>query len=249
MRRLGGRAMLAVAALIGSSFILVSLVVGGRLLLLGFRAKRAPELAIGLGLFSMGGFSSPLLVVSQLAEGLGVGARAGCALVAAALMAAGMTSLLWFTWRVFRPKERWARWLLAGFAVAFAGCVIGQAVSPGYAAIALKQELPWLSYRLLTSAALAWCGVESLHYSRISARRQRIGLSDPAVTNRFLLWGGSTLTCTLLTVVTGVLDPSLSGSLVGVVAAAPVALAASVSLWFAFLPPAFYTRWLLARPA
>jgi hypothetical protein len=64
-----GESMLALARLVGASLILVSLLVGGRLLLLGLRSRRAPELAVGLGLFTMGGVGWPLLVVAQQVGG------------------------------------------------------------------------------------------------------------------------------------------------------------------------------------
>jgi hypothetical protein len=241
--------MLIFAGLVGSSFILVSLVVGGRLLLLGLRSGRTPELTVGFGLFAMGGFGCPLMLVSQQAATLGDATRAGLALAATSILALGEVSLAVFTQQVFRPKQSWARAVVGAFALAFAVCVVGQAVQPGYAAIARGEALQWLSYRLLTTAVLLWSGVESLHYARVSARRQRIGLSDRATTNRFLLWAGSTLICAVLSLVTSVVDPKLSQSLTGVILAAPVSLAASVSLWFAFLPPRFYVRWLSQQPA
>jgi hypothetical protein len=134
-------------------------------------------------------------------------------------------------------------------ALAFLTCALGQALHPGYAAIAKKQELPWLLYRMLTIRCLIRTGGESLYHARISARRQRIGLSDPTVTNRFVLWAACTLICALLSTETMLVDPSLSNSLVGAAAMAPVALAAAIALWFAFLPPDLYTRWLMRRPA
>jgi hypothetical protein len=84
-------------------------------------------------------------------------------------------------------------------ALVFTTCALGQALQPGYTAIANMQALPWLLYRVLTVLSLTWTGGESLYYARISARRQRIGLSDPAVTNRFILWAACTLICALLT--------------------------------------------------
>jgi hypothetical protein len=82
-------------------------------------------------------------------------------------------------------------------------------------------------------------------------RRERIGLADPTVTNRFLLWGiaaGSAglgtaigISFQLATGIPSVEVPALlmSSSLHGLVAA--------IAMWLAFLPPDFYTRWLRAR--
>jgi hypothetical protein len=236
--------VLVVAGLVGSSFILVSFVVGARLLLLARRTRQLPELAVGLALFLMGGFGWPLMVAAQRATSLPDGLRVALAAASTLLMAVGETSLAVFTWRVFRPAARAARAAVAAIGAGFVACALGQAVSPGYRALALEQAPPWLLFQMLPILCLGWSGIESLRYARASARRQRLGLADPLVTNRFQLWGACTLTCTALTTLTAIGGPTFQTSLVGVALISPVSLAAAVALWFAFLPPAFYRRWL-----
>lgn len=240
--------MLVVVGLAGSSFILVSLVVGIRLLLIAARTRQLPELAVGLALFLMGGFGWPLSVAAQQITALPDAARIGLALLSVLLMSVGMLALAVFTWRVFRPQAGWARALVASVAGGFGLCIVGQAFAPGYAAIALEAAAPWILYQLLPIVCLGWTGLESLRYARICVLRQRVGLADPVVTNRFLLWAICTLICTFLTVVSVLGGPQFQTTLAGVALISPVSLTAAVVLWFAFLPPAFYRRWL-SRPA
>jgi hypothetical protein len=241
--------MLAIAGLLGSSFIVVSLVVGWRLLLLARRTRQLPELAVGLGLFLMGGFGWPLMVAAQRLLLAPDGVRVGLALASTLLMAVGEIALAVFTWRVFRPQARWARLLVLAVGLGFALCAAGQAFRPGYAAIALEQARPWWLYQLLPTFVLGWSGLESIHEARRCARRQRLGLSSPIVTSRFRLWGACTLTCSLLTLVTALAGPAFQTSAAGLGIITPVTLFAAVALWFAFLPPAFYQQRLLRSAA
>ncbi len=244
----GQGSLVVVAGLTGASFILVSLVVGARLLLLARRTRQLPELTVGLAFFLMGGFAWPMLATAQQATALPDAVRTGLAATSTLLMAVGQTSLAIFTWRVFRPEAGWARALVVGLASAFVVCALGQAASPGYAALAIELEPFWLSYQILPMISLGWTGLESLRYARVCARRQRVGLAEPIVTNRFLLWGACALTCTVLTIATTIGGPAFQGSVAGLAFISPVTLAAALALWFAFLPPASYRRWL-ARPA
>lgn len=237
--------MLVIAALAGASFIVVSLVVGIRLLRLAARTRRLPELAVGLALFLMGGFGWPLIVVAQQATALPDWARSGLALLSTILMSVGETSLALFTWRVFRPEAGWARALVLLVGLGFASCIVGQAFVPGYPAIALEGAAPWLAFRILPIVCLGWTGLESAWHARGCLRRRRIGLADPVVANRFVLWAVCTLTSALLTVATVIGGPTFQTSLAGIALLAPASLVAALALWFAFLPPAFYQRWLL----
>jgi hypothetical protein len=241
--------VLAIVGLLGSSFIVVSLAVGVRLLLLARRTRQLPELAVGLALLLMGGFGWPLMVASQQWLAAPDGLRVALALASTLLMSVGESALAVFTWRVFRPGAPWAAALVAATVLGFALSSAGQAFSPGYAAIALEGARPWWLYQLLPVLVLGWSGIESAREARRAALRHRLGLTSPLVTSRLRLWGACTLTCSLLTVATTLGGPSFQTSLLGVALITPVSLAAAVALWFAFLPPAFYRRRLLATQA
>jgi hypothetical protein len=131
-------------------------------------------------------------------------------------------------------------------------CFAGVGIQTGFASINTV-DAPYLGRTLITIACLFWGSVEALRYWRLMSRRTRLGLADPVVTNRFLLWGlgaGAAGVGTTVGIVaqwwTG-LPPleiplvMLSSSLHGSVAA--------VAMWFAFLPPAAYLRRLTERSA
>jgi len=99
----------------------------------------------------------------------------------------------------------------------------------------------------LRTGALLWASLESLRYYAKMRRRLRLGIADPVVTNRFLMWGLGIGAAGLTSVVDSttrlfVLHAMempwlrLCISLGGVVAA--------TGLWLAFLPPSRHTRWL-----
>ena len=62
--------MASLAALGGGAFVLASLIVGARLMLLARRTRHFPEFAMGFGLFGMGGVGYPLMMVARFHTGL-----------------------------------------------------------------------------------------------------------------------------------------------------------------------------------
>ena len=78
-----------------------------------------------------------------------------------------------------------------------------------------------------------------------------MGLGDPVVANRFLLWGigagaaglGSAIG-TLVQLVTGVVSTQVPWVLAS---SSAHGFVAAVAMWLAFMPPAAYTRWVGAR--
>ena len=84
-------------------------------------------------------------------------------------------------------------------------------------------------------------------------RRLRLGLADPLVTNRFLLWGlgiGAAGVGSLISVSVQVVSGfsmseipalTLSNSMFG--------LASAVLMWVAFVPPAAWRRYILGQAA
>ncbi len=225
-------------------FFLVSLAVGLRLVLQWRRTRQLPELLIGIGVLGIGPVGFALTVVAQLLVGavpLAAACFYGFAQLAVNL---GAFAKLLFNGRVYHPGSVAARvavWLggaalvAAWVDVALGGFVV-EAPGPRHAPLV---------------AALLWGSVEALRYHGRMRRRARIGLGDPVVENRFLLWGvgaGAAGVGSLVGVVAGVgggaqllVDPVLLGvlSLHGSIAA--------VCMWLAFLPPRAYTRFLSER--
>lgn len=240
--------MKAIIAIGFGAFFLSSLAIGLRLVWLAYRNRELPELLIGLGILGIGpaGFAGTVLAVVVL------GPRhpfaAGCLLAAATLaISTGAIAAYVFNWTVFRSGDRWAKAIVGAAGLLFAIVFGGQLANGGF-----KLPLHLNAWFHLQSAGvtgcLLWGSGESLRYYALMRKRLRLGLADPIVTNRFLLWGlgiGSagvgSLISVAVTLVTGSamqeLDwLTLSNSLFG--------LAAAVLMWIAFLPPAPYRRWI-----
>ncbi len=234
------------------AFMLVSLVIGLRLLGLARRTRELPELAIGLGYFLIGGIGYPLLIVSNRATDLSVGARLGLLWASLVTTAIATTAIGVFVWRVFRPEARWARAAVWTFPGLSAASLALQASISGMDAALRHQGIGILLYTFLNSCPIAWAGVESFHYHSLLVRRARLGLADPVVADRMRLWGIGNLcalvmnTGSLVGYFFGIdlaLDPA------GALLISGLGLVASCATWLAFFPPRAYTRKVAARAA
>mgnify|MGYP006337394957 CR=1 FL=1 len=225
------------------SFLAVSLAVGTRLLLLARRTRRLPELAMGLNFLLAGFIGYALLVAAEslhlFAEPLaGYGSFFGVTGISL-----GGVFVCLFTQRVFHPHSR----------VALAALVLlsGWFVLASYGAWVLNVENEqqgfgvWLGRwgsNLGMFAVYGWSTSASLRYYARMRRRVRIGIGDPLVANRFLLWGIGTLATLLVALL--YIGTQLFGhyelpaSLLGV-SSTPV-LASAIAEWLAFLPPRSY---------
>jgi hypothetical protein len=227
----------------------VGVVVAIRLLLLARRTRQLPELAMGAGLLCLTVLGTPLSTLGRL-DGL-VATPLGDALLGAGLAIAhlGLWLLFAFTWQVFRPQAVWAK---GGVFVVFLALVaIWIGLMRASSAGARLEEIlpltrPW-AIGVIGIAALAflWTGIESLVYHSRLQRRLALGLADPVVVNRFLLWGVSALAavamCSVLvaSVLQGrapVRDP------VAQIAMGSASVVVSVAWYLAFLPPKRYVR-------
>lgn len=244
--------MVWVGAIGGGSFVLASLILGLRMLLLAKQTRGVPELTLGLGLFLMGAISYPIFVVARVGEGLGDETRIALTVVSQLLMCIGTVSLGVFNWRVFRPDEKWAPLLVAGVAVVFLSLFAIQCFGPGLMPYITNNEGPFRHSIPLVGVALVWGGIESFRYHAMLVKRLELGLSDPLVTDRMRLWGAAMLLAWSINVFSVVgqafgIDPAtspLAGAVTGV-----LGLAATCVLWLAFFPPrAYLARFSAATP-
>jgi hypothetical protein len=232
------------------TFFVVSLVIGVRLLLLARRTGEIPELLIGLAVLGIGplGFGLSMLAFATLGRStITSAALQGSGFVAVFI---GAAAQYLFVWYVFRRQAAWARPLvyaaIALLATAYAADILESGlINRGYDGSWFRTGM---AVRLLV---MVWSSVESLLYWRRMRRRMRLGLADPIVTNRFLLWGvssaatffGSGLIFVFVTV-TG-MNPNQVPSLSLIVSIH--GLVAAIAMWFAFQPPASYVRWIQGR--
>jgi len=223
------------------AFLLANLVVGSRLLWQARRSRELPELCIGLAFLLAGCLGYVLNFLSfHLAAALGCWAIPLAALGQANLNFG--TAALWiFTWRVFRPAQSWARILVAAALAATLISYVGLGVATGFTARAYQAGWFWLGFCVRWLSFL-WTSAESLLYHRRMKRRLALGLAEPLVTNRLLLWGLASAAIALSFAV------NLVNLLVGGAPFGPVptlfmsgfGLTTAVLIWLAFFPPARY---------
>lgn len=175
---------MALLALLGiSAFGVVSFVVGLRLVLLSRRTGLLPERLIGTSLFLAGGLGTALLVASGFA-----GDRRWLVATASVLMInLGVAALGVFTWRVFRPTLLGATLVAACLALLFLSMIVDRFTGEYLGARRTEFSIAAdYAGRLLLYGWATW---ESLRQYALARRRVRIGLTEPLVANRFLLWG------------------------------------------------------------
>lgn len=241
--------MIAILGALGLlAFLVASLTVGVRLLRLGLRTRGLPELTIGTG-FVVGavvGYVPETVVLST--DWLSPEGEQLILSVTQVAIRLAALSILLFTWRVFRPDARWA----GGLAGLLSACLVVSYVAFPSTQIYAQSTTERLWYDLFAvsrSLCLAWGAIESLLYYAGARKRLRLGLSDPLVCNRFLMWGiglsatSMLMASTLLAPLAGV-DPAAASwvlleSLLGLIGA--------ISIFLTFFPPPVYQRFVTQR--
>jgi hypothetical protein len=241
--------MQAVVAFGFGAFFVSSLAIGVRLVWLAHRNRGLPELLIGLGILGIGPAGFALMVAA-----MGFQNRPGVAFVCLAAaqlaIAVGAMSAYVFNWTVFRRDAAWARVVIAVAALLFAASFLGRFFVGSYS-LPMRLDF-WTqigSFNMIV--CLLWGSLESLRYYGIMRRRARLGLADPLLTNRFLLWGlgiGSAGVGSLIGNVVMIARGSAMVQLDGLTLSNSLfGLASAVLMWIAFLPPAAYRRWIAER--
>jgi len=243
--------VLAIQAIAGSLYLLTIAVVGFRLVHLAYKSRGLPELLLGAGMILGGVFGGPL-------EGAGVSATpelgptiAGrMILVGKILSVVGVTSHTCFIWRVFRPQTRWAMALVAVIVGLLLAGFVGYWINGTY--VTGEISLLWFWVNLLAQLGVSlWLVVEGYTYYRQMKRRLALGLADPVLCNRFLLWslaGVATIVVLLTSIPPTFLDPDKYALLLTtdlfVFSASGVIV--SILYFLTFFPPAAYRRLLQA---
>jgi hypothetical protein len=245
---------LAQALYLGAAFVLAVHLLG--------RARRRRDLApflLGVNLLFAMGFGYLLCSAGMAAAFL---SQQGSPRLIAGLLGAGyaatilgLVAALIFQWRVFWPGERWPLALMAAFLCAMVVGWIGYAASGGLATGRYQGGWVWLLYAGMLATNL-WVGIEPLVYHAKLRKRVPLGLAEPLVADRFLLWGLGSLARAAM-ILMGPLselaldrlgaDARLSYASVVLVAASLLGLATSVAYWLTFNPTAAYARWAERR--
>lgn len=240
--------MLAIAAGIAAGmFVLTTTAVGGRLAWVSRKSPGSPEFLMGAGMLAIGILGYPLGLVSGFGQAPVGEVRTGVWLVSYVAIDLGLLCMYVFTWRVFRPGVGWAASLVAAAVLVLVGITGVQlhallTVSPDLAsnAIALRWGMPFL---LGSGGCFLWTGIEGALQHRMARRRLALGLADPVVVNRFLLWAVFGASAFLINAASGVAlamgvhgnnspGVQLATGLFGVVGA--------MSMYLACVPPSWY---------
>lgn len=230
------------------AFFAVALVVGVRLVWLWTRTRQLPELLIGVGVLGIGpvGFGASVAALEleaarslyPLVMGLGQAA-----------VTVGVFCKLVFNWRVYHPESRWVPPAVQVAGVLLA--VVYVAELAGGFADAMGVTWRFCLRSAIQVGALLWGSGEALRYWTRMRRRVRLGLADPVVCNRFLLWGlgaGAAGVGSLIGVVAQIASGGVRTQIPWVLASSSAhGLLAAVCMWLAFVPPAAWTRWVAAR--
>lgn len=245
--------MAAAARLVATGLVSLGLLLLGlRLLGLSRRSGKTPERWLGLA-FACAGAGVWLLLLAALGDLAPERARL-LALAAQAGLTGAVAFLVVFAWRTFRAGSSAARTL--------ALALLGANLAAGAAVVATGVPVPagplGLTMVLARSAALSWLFVESTLFALRMRRRLALGLAEPIVANRFLLW--SIWTGALAGIPLFVLALRAAGALEAPAPGEPLSAAARAALavlglggavaagagWLAFFPPVAYRRWVAA---
>lgn len=228
-----------------TAFTLASTGVGVRLLLLARRTRQAPEAAMGLAFLASAAIGFPLLTAAAIVtEGGGAAGLAHALMALGALFTfGGYVGLGVGCWRIYRPSARWPLVPIGvgGAALLAAAVTVAACADPARAG---TREFAFWTGICIGSLTFAWNAVESFLLHRQLRRRLALGLADPEVANRVLLWGIGAAAAWAMTLHALVLRATFGPVMDDGhrLVASGIGMVAAVAIWLAFFPPAAYRR-------
>lgn len=225
---------------------------GARLFVLASTNRALPELLLA-GFFFLVGISGPLLGQAEAPGSIPFAETQRNLLLGHLGLSLGFACLYLFNWRSFGPDSSWRRAVAIGGIAALAWAFACQGIFDDFHASGGAGTIASVFVRVV---GICWAFGEASHMVQQMRRRKRVGLADPVVANRFLLWAiwTGSMAAVMATALASRLMVQLSTafeadallalfrSFVGV----PV-IAACVALCLSFFPPAAYLRRLGSR--
>lgn len=252
----------ALQALAGTAN-LVYLVVAFRLALHLLRRVRGPaqlpELLLGLHFLGAMGLGYLLLVTGMV---LVLEAVAQPVLISGligtgyAVTIAGLMATLVFNVHVFHRRDRGAVAMAVALSLAMWTGWVGYGLGGGFAHGRYEGFWAWFQCGAIVAANLWVAGEPLLYHSRMR-RQARLGLAEPLLADRFLLWGLGSLSRTLMATLGGFASlvlasgaetaALLSGAIL--IFASCCGLFTSATYWLTFFPTPRYEQWVARRYA
>lgn len=240
--------MLAFLLLATVASLVASSVLGFRLLRLAARTHEVPELAIGSSFVLAGVIGYVLMLAGNPASGAVTQEQAyRIFTVGYAVIGLGVCCVYVFIWRTFRASEWWA--------VALVLLGVGLILATSHNSIDPEggQGLAFWLGLLGRGGAGIWGAIESLRWWSLMKRRIGLGLADPVVANRFLLWGLANATTFLIFMSTTMApqgaEAAGSISTSQILLISTMTFATAVLQWLAFFPTQRYLAWVRADSA
>jgi hypothetical protein len=222
----------------------VYLIVGVRLFLLAQRTGEAPEKLLGVAFLFMG-TSAGFYVLPKLSPFESLWTSLNFAGRVCVIPSVVIFTL--FTWRVFRPAERWGGWLVWGMAILLVIGVGGSAMGGDWEGFSISNGwfwLEWVGYTL----PYGWASSEAFAQYRHARRRARLGLCEPLVRNRYLLWAlfGTLQVCLSLVLLPQYVNYETTNQFAAMWDAlyGAIEIISLVMIGLVFFAPAFYQRWI-----
>ena len=239
-------------ALIGFlAFFVASLTVGVRLIALWRRDRELPELLIGIGVLGIGPVGFGCLAAAQQIQASRPDANTTLLGIGLFAVSCGAFAKYTFNWRVYHPASPWARLIVVAVGLFFFGSFVYSALAHGFADVLSVSSARSLTRGALQVGCLLWGSAEALRYWGMMRRRVPLGLADPVVTNRFLMWaigagsaGVGSAVGLIAQLVTGEVLTSMGWVMVS---SSMHGLVAAIAIGLAFIPPAPYLRWIRSR--
>ena len=230
-------------------YVVVGWLVGVRMLRLARRTRGFPETALGVAECLLAGVVPPLFIVVQVVSAPAVMRIAD--FFGQLAYTVGCAVMILFTWRVFRPGERWARALVYG---SLLGVGVGGGIGMSRAFLASDplelrdvQTAAFLMTEWISLVGFFWTAAEAfLHLGRLR-KQAALGLTDPVVVNRMGLWGAvgvGGVVAAGAPVLASVLGLDVATHVPTRLVCALATVASSAAIQLAFLPPAAYLRWV-----
>jgi hypothetical protein len=230
-------------------YTVASGVVGVRLLMRASRSRGVPELLAGLSYICAPALGYPLAIVSSSLTNRAVAVP--MYVTGEVLLVAGCCCFLVFTVKVFRPGARWALVMatIGSLILIYSGVgIIHSFLSyDNTLEITAHAHTPLSAMVGVLLLSYVWTALEGFRYWRMMRKRMALGLADPVVTNRFLLWTLSGLTSTAwisFSALMLAIGENLARNPANVTVTCLGGVANTVLLVLIFMPPAAYSRWV-----